>query len=285
MSKTDIQLWTSTKASTKSKDPLNVTQTFIPIKPRKTVIAGASHRTIKQTRRKQPPRRTSSNKLPSFRFKTINKLTRCKTASPKPSSRITRAQKIQQSGTKSPTFKISVHGLKRYKHRYSYKCMVNPCNRQFATVRDWNRHHQLFHRFHLKCVECRKRFATPSSRRDHMYSHRAHQYKCTICKRSFYFLSELQLHKTVHHKTKYYRCLKPNCGKTYKWKQDLMRHAKSHEKERFNCESCDYSSTEKRLLKRHVLIHSLKKTYHCVHCNKRYRHYNSLNRHMHKCTG
>ena len=142
-----------------------------------------------------------------------------------------------------------MQGLKRHKHRYSYKCVVNPCNRRFATVRDWNRHHQLFHKFHLKCVECRKRFATPSSRRDHMYSHRAHQYNCIICKRSFYFPSELQLHKTVHRKMKYYRCLKPYCGKTYKWKQDLMRHAKSHEKERFNCESCDYSSTEKRLLK------------------------------------
>ena len=115
LSKMDIQLWTSTKASTKSKDPLNVTQTFIPIKPRKTVIAGASHKTIKQTRRKQPLHKTSSNKLPSVQFRTINKLTRCTTASLKPSSRITRAQKIQRSGTKSPTFKISVHGLKCYK--------------------------------------------------------------------------------------------------------------------------------------------------------------------------
>ena len=178
---------------------------------------------------------------------------------------------------KSTTFRITVHGFKCYKHRYSYKCVVNPCNRRFATVRDWNRHHQLFHRFYLKCVECRKCFATPSSRRDHMYSHRAHQYKCTICNRSFYFPSELQLHKTVHRKTRYYRCFGPNCCKTYKWKQDLIHHAKCHEKGRFNCKNCDYSSTEKRLLKRHVLIHSLKKTYHCLYCNKHYRHYNSLN--------
>ena len=129
LSKTDIQLWTSTKASTKSKDLLNVTQTFIPIKPRKTVIASASYKPIKQTRCKQPLHRTSSNKLASVRFRTTNKFMRCKTASPKPSSRTTRAQKIQRSGTKSPTFKISVQGLKCYKHRYSYKCMVNPCNR------------------------------------------------------------------------------------------------------------------------------------------------------------
>ena len=82
-------------------------------------------------------------------------------------------------------------------------------------------------------------YVTPSSRRDHMYSHRAHQYKCTICKCTFYFPSELQLHKIVHCKTKYYRCLKPNCNKSYKWKQDLTHHAKSHEKVRFNCESCN----------------------------------------------
>ena len=129
LSKMDIQLWTSTKTSTKSKDPLNVTQTFIPIKSKKTVIASTSHKPLKQTRGKQPLHRTSSNKLASVWFRTTNKFTRCKTASPKPSSRTTRAQKIQQSGTKSPTFKISVQGLKHYKHRYSYKCVVNPCNR------------------------------------------------------------------------------------------------------------------------------------------------------------
>ena len=191
----------------RSKAPSKVTQISIPIKPRRAISASVSHNSKKQTRRKQPLRKASSNKSSPVQTRTINKLTHCITApvSPKPSSRITRAQNIRE-GMKSPTFRITVHGLKCYKHQYSYKCVVNPCNRRFATVRDWNRHHQLFHRFYLKCIECRKHFATPSSRRDHMYSHRAHQYKCTICNRSFYFLSELQLLKTVHRKTRYYRC-------------------------------------------------------------------------------
>ena len=229
LSKADIQLWTMANTSMRSKAPSKVTQISIPIKPRRAISASVSHNSKKQTRRKQPLCKTSSNKSSSVRTRTINKLTRCTTVSPKPSSRITRAQKIQE-GMKSPTFRITVHGLKHYKHRYSYKCVVNPCNRPFATVRDWNQHHQLFHRFYLKCVECRKGFATPSSRRDHMYSHRGHQYKCTICNHSFYFPSELQLHKTVHRKTRYYRCFGPNCCKTYKWKQDLIHHAKCHEK-------------------------------------------------------
>ena len=149
LSKADIQLWTMANTSTRSKAPSKVTQTFIPIKPRRAIIASVSHNSKKQTKRKQPLCKTSSNKSSSVQSRTSNKSTRCTTVSPKPSSRTTRAQKIRK-GMKSPTFKIPVHGLKCYKHRYSYKCVVNPCNRRFATVRDWNRHHQLFHRFYLK---------------------------------------------------------------------------------------------------------------------------------------
>ena len=139
LSKTAIKLWTTATASTESRAPLNITQTFTPIKFRKAASASVSNKTIKQTRFKQSLHKTSSSKLPFVWSRTISKSTRCTTASPKPSSRITRAQKIR-SEMKSTILKISVHGLKTYKHRYIFKCVVNPCNRQFATVRDWNRH-------------------------------------------------------------------------------------------------------------------------------------------------
>ena len=276
LSENSIKLWTTPKPSTSHRVQLNTVQTFIPVKPMKTSSKSVLTGSGKHTRCKNP----ASNML-SGRSKSYYKPKRRMPSSPVPSSRVTRTQKIR-AGMKSPVLKL-VQGLKTYKHRYNFKCVVNPCNRRFATVRDWNRHHQLFHKTYLKCSECRKRFVTPSSRRDHMYSHRTHEYKCSICKRTFYFPSELQLHRTVHCKTKYYRCQEPDCDKIYKWKQDLTRHVKSHEKVRFSCEQCNYSSTEKRLLKRHVLSHSLKKTYYCAHCHKRYRHYNSLNRHMQKC--
>ena len=128
LSKTAIKLWTTSKPSTETRAPLNVTQTFIPIKPRKVSSASVTNKTIKQTMPKQSLHKTSSSKLPSEWSRTISKPTHCTTASPKPSSRITRAQKIR-SGMKSPVLKLSVHGLKTYKHRYSFKCVVNPCNR------------------------------------------------------------------------------------------------------------------------------------------------------------
>ena len=144
LSKTAIKLWTTSKPSTESRAPLNITQTFSPIKPRKVSSTSVSNKTVKQTRLKQSLRKTSSTSssyagpsVPSERSRTISKSTRCTTAAPKLSSRITRAQKIR-AGMKSLVLKISVHGLKTYKHRYSFKCVVNPCNRRFATVRDWN---------------------------------------------------------------------------------------------------------------------------------------------------
>ena len=139
LNEADIQLWTMANTPTRSKAPSKVTQTTIPIKSKRAISSSVSRQSKKQTRCKQPLSKASSNKSSPVQTQTINKSMRCSTVpiSLKPSSRITRAQKIRK-GMKSPTFKITVHGLKHYKHQYSYKCMVNPCNRQFATVRDWN---------------------------------------------------------------------------------------------------------------------------------------------------
>ena len=49
------------------------------------------------------------------------------------SSRTTRTQKIR-SGAKCPAFKTTVTGLERFRHKYHYKCIVNPCACRFSTV-------------------------------------------------------------------------------------------------------------------------------------------------------
>ena len=75
LSKADIQLWTMANTSTRSKAPSKVTQTFTPIKPRRAIIASVSHNSKKQTKCKQPLRKTSSNKSSSVRSRTSNKST------------------------------------------------------------------------------------------------------------------------------------------------------------------------------------------------------------------
>ena len=76
------------------------------------------------------------------------------------SSRRTRSQQIRV-GTKSPVFQITVHRLKRYKHRYHCKCIVIPCAHRFSTVRDWNNHHRNFHKTILNVVTVVKDLEPP----------------------------------------------------------------------------------------------------------------------------
>ena len=133
LNKADIQLWRKVGKS-KVDDLLKERPMLANVNPDGTrnTRGISSHRQALSTSLKL--------KLKSPFKKTDKRKAKIRPISPKPSSRTTRAQKICK-GMKSPTFRITVHGLKCFKHRYSYKCMVNPCNRCFATVRDWNRHH------------------------------------------------------------------------------------------------------------------------------------------------
>ena len=141
------------------------------------------------------------------------------------SSRTTRMQKIK-SGAKSLAFKTTVPGLKRFRHKYHYKCEVNPCAHRFSTVRDWNMHHCTFHWTTLRCTICRKGFKAPSTHHDHLYTHCEKQSTCNKCKKVFCYQSVLQAHMISHRRSKMYRCSAVGCRSAYKYKQDLLRHAK-----------------------------------------------------------
>ena len=180
-------------------------------------------------------------------------------------------------------FRITVRGLKRYKHRYHYKCVVIPCACRFSTVRDWNNHHRNFHKTTLRCSDCCKGFRTPSACRDHVYMHKQQQFTCRKCNKKFCFPSSLQVHVISHLKSRLHKCFAAGCKKVYKYKQDLLQHIKQHECMSYECDQCDYSSSEKRLLKWHMVQHSEKKLFRCTKCSKKYKHYNSLNRHSKKC--
>ena len=102
LNEADIQLWTMANTPTRSKAPSKVTQTTIPIKSKRAISASVSRQSKKQTRHKQPLSKASSNKSSPVWTRTINKSMHCSTVpiSPKPSSRITRAQKIRKGNEK-----------------------------------------------------------------------------------------------------------------------------------------------------------------------------------------
>ena len=178
-----------------------------------------THRNRKSiVRKRQEPHVTTKNPDDSKR-RDSSKFSKPDTATL--SSRGTRTQQIRV-GAKSPVFQLRVYGLKKYNHRYQYKCAVTLCACRFSTVRDWNNHHRNFHKTILRCRECRKGFKTPSAHRDHVHVHKQQQLTCRNCNRKFCFPSSLQVHMISHLKKRHHKCCAAGCKKEYKYKQDLL---------------------------------------------------------------
>ena len=184
ISKMDIELWTKPKLTTYFTSPKPIpmqrSQVAKSIKTLKaksmeTLIKDkpsdqqGTHRTRKLTVKKSlkshvTPKNHNNNK----------RWERSKSNSADTTTLSSRRPRSQQIcvGAKSPVFRITVHGLKRYKHRYHYKCIVISCACRFSMVRDCNNHHRNFHKTILRCSDCRKGFRTPSACRDHLYMHK-----------------------------------------------------------------------------------------------------------------
>ena len=175
ISQTDLELWTKPKPTTYYKSPITIpmqrSQVVKSIKTlkAKTAVSLTKDKPSNQkgTRRnrklivkkRQEPHTTTKNHDDSKR-RDSSKFNRPDTATL--SSRRTRTQQICV-GAKSPVFWLRVYGLKKYKHRYQYKCAVILCACRFSMVRDRNNHHRNFHKTILRCRECHKGFKTLSA--------------------------------------------------------------------------------------------------------------------------
>ena len=252
ISQTDLELWTKPKPTTYYKSPISIsTQRSQVAKSIKTLKAKTTVTLIKDIlsnqkgtqrnrksiiKKRQGPHATTKNRNNSKRWDS-SKFNRTDTATL--SSRRTRTQQIHV-GAKSPVFQLTVHGLKKYKHRYHYKCTVISCARRFSTVRDWNNHHRNFHKTILRCRDCRKGFKTLSAHRDHVYTHKQQQLTCRKCNKKFCFPSSLQVHMISHLTKRLHKCCAAGCKEEYKYKQDLLQHIKQHEHTSFKCDQCEY---------------------------------------------
>ena len=122
---TDIDLWTMPKPCEPEKGPLKTMQVVLD----KQDVSTSDETTLSIKQGSGKPKKSKKLKSVSRDTSTKPKGTqgpnRPTSASPKLSSRVTDSQKIR-SGLKSPIFRITMHGLKCFKHRYYHKCGVNP---------------------------------------------------------------------------------------------------------------------------------------------------------------
>ena len=156
-------------------------------------------------------------------------------------------------------FHVKCHILRKCTRKLYLKCRITNCKqayRSFHSVQALNVHHCIFHpRFLFRCRLCLKIHCTPSSNTYHKYEHQQPTFSCSKCDRKFVFNSKLQQHGRVHIKQRLYKCFHGGCTRSYKYPQDLARHANSHLLKNFECPLCDYTSDQKCLLKRHSAIH------------------------------
>ena len=184
-------------------------------------------------------------------------------------------------------FHVKCHILCKRTRKLYLKCRITNCKqayRSFHSVQALNVHHRIFHpRFLFRCRLCLKIHCTPSSNTYHKYEHQQLTFSCPKCDRKFLFNSKLQQHRRVHIKQRLYKCFHGGCTRSYKYLQDLTRHANSHLLKNFECPLCDYTSDQKCILKRHSTIHERIPRHQCKKCGSSFIHYNQLYRHRQKC--
>ena len=120
----------------------------------------------------------------------------------------------------------------------------------------------------MYCRVCKKAFNNPISLRRHEYSHKEKKFQCSMCQENFNFKSELKTHLIQHKQHAKHLCAFPNCGKLFKNKPDLTRHAKEHTSKAIQCPDCEYSAKDQRNFESHRRKHSRIECYFCPYCNE-----------------
>ena len=124
-------------------------------------------------------------------------------------------------------------------------------------------------------------FSTPLTLMRHQYTHASPRFHCR-CVKGFYYLPELKVHKLKHRRTRTAICSYPGCTKSYFSQSNLAKHAHTHCKIKWNCDKCDYSTSDERLLKSHQRKHEQQVKYTCDQCGCGFVYHTQWSRHCNK---
>ena len=175
------------------------------------------------------------------------------------------------------TFTTKSHALRKKYSSRKYICRM--CPHRSDSACELTRHHQKMHGI-VYCSVCKKAFNNPISLRRHGYSHKEKNFQCSMCHENFNFNSELKTHLIQHQRCAKHLCAFPNCGKLFKNKPDLTRHAKEHTSKAIQCPDCENSAKDQRNFVSHRHRHSRIELHFCPDCNKGFIFNTQKRRHM-----
>ncbi|XP_056664943.1 zinc finger protein 711 isoform X7 [Monodelphis domestica] len=191
-----------------------------------------------------------------------------------------------------------------------YKC--EHCPQAFSDEAELQQHLELFqgHKTH-QCPHCDHKSTNSSDLKRHIISVHTKDFphKCEVCEKGFHRPSELKKHGETHKGKKVHQCrhcdfrtsdpfvlsghilsvhtrdppLKcKRCKRGFRQQTELKKHMKTHSGRKiYQCQYCDYNTTDASGFKRHVIsIHTKDYPHRCEYCKKGFRRPSEKNQHI-----
>lgn len=205
---------------------------------------------------------------------------------------------------------LKTHVKTKHSNELPYKC--DHCPQTFLDDKDLQKHATLFqaHRTH-QCTHCDHRSSNSSDLKRHIISVHTKEFphKCEVCDKGFHRPSELKKHMSTHKGKKLHQCRHcdfkiadpfilsrhilsvhtkdlpfkcKRCKREFRQQSELKKHMKTHSgKKVYQCEYCEYSTTDASGFKRHVIsIHTKDYPHRCEFCKKGFRRPSEKNQHI-----
>ncbi|XP_068106142.1 zinc finger protein 711 isoform X1 [Hyperolius riggenbachi] len=205
---------------------------------------------------------------------------------------------------------LKTHIKSRHGTDLPFKC--EQCPQAFTDEKELLRHTELFqgHKTHL-CPHCDHKSTNSSDLKRHVISVHTKDFphKCDVCEKGFHRPSELKKHNETHKGKKVHQCRHcdfdtsdpfvlsghilsvhtkdlpfkcKKCKRCFRLQPELKKHMKTHSgKKVYQCQYCEYSTTDASGFKRHVIsIHTKDYPHRCEFCKKGFRRPSEKNQHI-----
>ncbi|CAH2314794.1 zinc finger 711 isoform X1 [Pelobates cultripes] len=205
---------------------------------------------------------------------------------------------------------LKTHIKSRHGTDLPFKC--EQCPQAFTDEKELLRHTELFqgHKTH-QCPHCDHKSTNSSDLKRHIISVHTKDFphKCEVCEKGFHRPSELKKHSETHKGKKVHQCRHcefktsdpfilsghilsvhtkdlpfkcKKCKRGFRLQPELKKHMKTHSgKKVYQCQYCEYSTTDASGFKRHVIsIHTKDYPHRCEFCKKGFRRPSEKNQHI-----
>ncbi|XP_062997707.1 zinc finger protein 711 isoform X5 [Elgaria multicarinata webbii] len=205
---------------------------------------------------------------------------------------------------------LKTHIKTKHGTELPFKC--EHCPQAFTDEKELQQHTELFqgHKTH-QCPHCDHKSTNSSDLKRHIISVHTKDFphKCEVCEKGFHRPSELKKHSETHKGKKIHQCRHcdfktsdpfvlsghilsvhtkdlpfkcKRCKRGFRQQIELKKHMKTHSGRKvYQCQYCEYSTTDASGFKRHVIsIHTKDYPHRCEYCKKGFRRPSEKNQHI-----